>query len=103
MGKKAKQPLEFDICLGFDIRRAAATDNCADTIDYDEVAEVLIRVVQSAHFELIERIAEEVTQAILECFPIEWIELEVRKPRAIPAAKTTGVRIKRQRGIHAVA
>ena len=64
------------------MRRAAASDDLADALDYSAVAEVIAAVVREGKFRLIETAAERVAERLLAAFPVTRLRLELRKPIA---------------------
>jgi dihydroneopterin aldolase len=65
-----------------DVRKAAANDDLADTLDYSAVAETVAAVLREGKFRLIETAAERVAGRLLADFPLTWLRLELRKPIA---------------------
>ena len=80
------------------VRRAAATDDLADALDYSAVASIITAVVRNGKFHLIETAAERVAERLLADFPVSWLRLEVRKPIA-NASYTATITIERTREI----
>lgn len=92
------QPLLFDIELFTTIISAAQTDQLADTVDYAKVSQDIIKLAQQESFELIETLAEQVCQHILQHYMgVQAIQLKLAKPHAVAEAKQVGVKIWRQR------
>jgi 7,8-dihydroneopterin aldolase/epimerase/oxygenase len=71
-----------DMVPATDVRRAAATDDLADALDYSAVAETIAAVVRDGRFRLIETAAERVAERLLAEHPVAWLRVEVRKPIA---------------------
>ena len=68
-------------------RKAAASDELADALDYSAVAETIATVLREGKFRLIETAAERVAGRLLADFPLSWLRLELRKPiTSSPAA-----------------
>jgi len=65
-----------------DVRKAAASDDLADALDYSAVAETIAAVLREGRFRLIETAAERVAGRLLADFPLSWLRLELRKPIA---------------------
>ena len=65
-----------------DVRKAAASDDLADALDYSAVAETIAAVLREGKFRLIETAAERVAGRLLADFPLSWLRLELRKPIA---------------------
>jgi 7,8-dihydroneopterin aldolase/epimerase/oxygenase len=68
-----------------DVRKAATSDDLADTLDYSAVAETITAVLREGKFRLIETAAERVAGRLLADFPLSWLRLELRKPIATGA------------------
>ena len=95
----APRPVVADIELGLDLVPAAASDNLADTVDYDALA----RAVRDAcgpprRYALVERVAAEIADVCLAFDPrIEWARVTVGKPGAVVGAETVEVPLARRR------
>ena len=63
-----------------DVRKAAASDDLADALDYSAVAETIGAVLREGKFRLIETAAERVAGRLLADFGLSWLRLELRKP-----------------------
>jgi dihydroneopterin aldolase len=63
-----------------DVRKAAASDDLADALDYSAVADAISAVLCEGRFRLIETAAERVAGHLLTGFPLTWLRLELRKP-----------------------
>jgi dihydroneopterin aldolase len=75
-----EQTLVFNVDMEAGVRRAAASDDLADALDYSAVAGVIATVVREGKFRLIETAAERVAERLLAAFPITRLRLELRKP-----------------------
>ena len=78
--REVEQTLRFSVDMAADVRRAAATDDLADALDYSAVATTIAAVVREGKFHLIETAAERVAERLLADFPVTWLRLELRKP-----------------------
>jgi 7,8-dihydroneopterin aldolase/epimerase/oxygenase len=79
-----------------EVRKAAASDDLADALDYSAVAETIAAVLREGKFRLIETAAERVAGRLLADFPLSWLRLEVRKPiTSAPAPYTAVITIER--------
>jgi dihydroneopterin aldolase len=78
--REIEQTLVFNVDLAADVRRAAATDDLADALDYSAVAEAIAAVVRAGKFRLIETAADRVAEHLLAAFPVTRLRLELRKP-----------------------
>ncbi len=93
--KTIQQTLVIDLQMATDIRKAAAGDDLAHTIDYAVVCEKVQLLVQAQPLELIETVAENIAAMILSDFPARAVLVRVGKPAAVKAAATVGVEIRR--------
>lgn len=93
------QPFEVDVILRGNLAEPAASDELADTVDYAAVFSTVGGVVEGGSFRLIEALAGAVADAILAAFPVDDIEVRVRKPKApLPGAfETVEARLRRRR------
>ncbi len=87
--------LVFDLEMGADIARAAATDRIEDTLDYKAVAKRLIRFVEASEFGLVETLAERCAQIVRDEFGVPWVRLTINKAGAVRGADAVGVVIER--------
>lgn len=96
--RQVKQTLSFDLEMRHDIRPAAKSDNLEDALDYKAVAKRLIAFVEASNYQLVERLAEEMAQIILNEFGVSWVKLTLNKGGALRGAKGVGVIIERNAG-----
>lgn len=96
-----RRPLVLDLDLGVDVRDAAASDAIRDAVDYKAVCDLLETLVAERQFQLLETFAETAARRLFAEFPINTLRLSVGKPGAVPAARTVGVLIERQRADYA--
>lgn len=89
------QKLVLDIEMGWDNRRAAASDDVRDCLSYADVSDAVVAHVSGQAFALVERVAEEVAQLLMQRFSIPWLRIKVSKPGAIAQARQVGVIIER--------
>ena len=87
-----EQKLVFDIEIAWDNRKAADNDDC---LSYADISERVIAHVEGGKFALVERVAEEVADLLLETFQSPWVRIKVSKPGAVARAANVGVIIER--------
>ena len=80
--REVEQTLLVSVDMAADVRKAAATDDLADALDYSAVADAIAAVLREGKFRLIETAAERVAGCLLADFPLTWLRLELRKPIA---------------------
>jgi 7,8-dihydroneopterin aldolase/epimerase/oxygenase len=93
--RSIKQTVSLDLEMGTDIAKAAATDHINDTLDYKAVSKRLIAFIESSEFQLVETMAERVTEIVRNEFNVPWVKLRLSKPGAVRGAKDVGVVIER--------
>ena len=92
------QPVELDLVLKTDLQGAAKSGKLSDTLDYAAIASGLSEYVQSTQFELIETLADAIVKWLWAfSHAINGVSLELRKPKAVSAAQTVGLKISRAR------
>lgn len=95
------QPLVFDIELFTHTLTAANSDKLLDTVDYAQISAEVIRLTTDSRLDLIETLAEQVCQHILQQHPaVDAVQLILRKPHAVREANNVGVKLWRQRNSH---
>ncbi|CNL19438.1 bifunctional dihydroneopterin aldolase/7,8-dihydroneopterin epimerase [Yersinia aleksiciae] len=90
-----QQKLVFDIEMGWDNRKAAASDNVNDCLSYADISDSVIKHVESQRFALVERVAEEIAELLLQRFNSPWVRIKISKPGAVAQARNVGVVIER--------
>jgi dihydroneopterin aldolase len=77
--KETGRLFEVDCEVEVDLADAGQTDSLTDTIDYEQIYNVIKDIVEGKAFSLLEGLAKEIAGRILEQFPIYRITLKVRK------------------------
>ena len=95
--RQQSQPLLVDIEIDYDFAAAAGSDAIRDAVDYDHVVTRVTELARRRGFRLIETMAEETAEMLLELSQVQTVRLEIRKPNAIPAAQCSFVRVERRR------
>ena len=77
------QVFVFDIEAYLDLSVPCQTDNVDDTVSYAQIIKTVRRVAQSEKNDLIERVAQRVTDALLiEFDKINTLKITLKKPQA---------------------
>ena len=92
-----RQTVYLDIEAPIDCRRAALTDDVAQTLDYKRLSKLVIAFVGSSEFKLVETLADRTARLILTEFDIPWVRLSLNKRGAIRGSRDVGVTIERTR------
>ena len=93
--RRIRQTVAIDLDMSADIRKAAATDEVDDTLNYKLVAKRLQEFVGESGFQLVETLAENIAGIVLDEFDVAWVRVKVNKPGAIRGARDVGVIIER--------
>jgi dihydroneopterin aldolase len=93
--RKIRQTVILDLEMATDIRKAAASDDIADTLDYKAVSKRLIGFVEASEFLLVETLAERIAQIVIGEFGVPWVRLTLNKKGAIRGASDVGIIIER--------
>ncbi len=92
------QEILVNVKIWTDTRRAAASDNIEDTVNYRTISKAIIEHVEGGEPMLVERLAEELAGICLQSDEsVEEVTLTVEKPGALRFARSVGVTIHRTR------
>lgn len=81
--KEKGQVFIIDIELTTDLRKAGESDNLKDTVNYAEVYDLVTRITRDNKFNLIEKLAQTISEAILDNYAtVENVKIRVKKPEA---------------------
>ena len=94
--REIQQPLLIDLVLTCDIAQASRSDDLADALDYATLSKRVIALCAERQFQLLEALAECLAQMIFDEFPVQRLQLTIRKPGAVAEAAAVGVRISRE-------
>ena len=76
------QDFVVDITVWIDLADAAASDELADTYDYDALARLVAAVVAGPPRNLIEAVGGEIAERVMEDGRVHAVEVVVHKPQA---------------------
>ena len=81
--KRDGQTFVLDMTLKADLSRARRSDDLEDTVNYAAVCQTVREAFTAQSFDLIERAAQQVVDAVLDGYPqVEEITLVLKKPEA---------------------
>ena len=66
-----------------------------DTVSYSAVAKRVRKHIEAGSDILVEKLANDLAQLILDEFPVQQVIVNVGKPNAVSAAKIVGVEVER--------
>jgi 7,8-dihydroneopterin aldolase/epimerase/oxygenase len=93
--RKIKQTVVVDLEIAADVRKAAATDNLDDTINYKAVSKRLVDFISQSEFQLVETLAERIAEILLTEFSVPWVRVQLHKPGALSGVQDVGIIIER--------
>ena len=79
--KEMGQRIEVDLDLKVDLEEAGLKDSLAATINYVEVYNVVKKIVEEEHYNLIEAIGMRIATQLLNEFSIPQVVVRIRKPQ----------------------
>ena len=80
--KRDGQEFVVDAALAISLRRAAETDDVADTVHYGELAEAIAAVVAGDPVDLLETLASRIADVVLAHDLVQMTRVTVHKPSA---------------------
>jgi dihydroneopterin aldolase len=80
--RREGQVFVIDLTLGVDTRAAASSDDLHDTVDYGSLVAQVKASVESDPVDLIETLAERISDVCLLDGRVEWARVTVHKPGA---------------------
>ena len=93
--RRIRQTIGIDLEMASDVRKAAATDQISDALDYKKVAKRVISFVEAAEFQLVETLAEAIAKIVTDEFSVSWVRVAVNKQGAVRGAAGVGIIIER--------
>ncbi|KTD43739.1 dihydroneopterin aldolase [Legionella quateirensis] len=91
--QRIKQQLLIDITIPSDF--TGCEDNLTNTLDYDALCQLVTQYVESNSFQLIETVANQVSELIKNEFKLTAVTVAVSKPHAVKNAGTIQVTVTR--------
>lgn len=92
-----KQGITIDIELAYDMRKAGASDNLFDAVDYSTVERRVIDAVSASSFQLLEALAEKIAQVCLDFPLVKEVRVKLEKPAAAVRAQSIALEIERKK------
>ena len=95
--KKTVQDVIINIEIDFDGKKAGKTDQIEDTVDYKKVTKEIIRIVESNSYNLVEKLASDVMNLIMEDHKVLQCQVEIDKPGALRFTDSVSIQINQSR------
>lgn len=93
--RKVKQTVVVDLEMSFDIRKAAASDNIKDTLDYKAVSKRLLDFIGNSQYQLVEALTENIARVVITEFSVPWVRVRLNKQGAIRNSRDVGISVER--------
>ncbi len=95
--REKAQEIVLNITLWADLREAGKSDSIEDTVDYKQVKQQVLALVEASSFFLVERLAQKVADICLRAPRVERVTVILDKPGALRFATSVAVEITRTR------
>lgn len=92
-----QQDILINITLFADLSVAGQSDRIEDAVNYKDVKNRVVEMVEHSSYFLLERLAERIAELCLENPAIHHVHVLVEKPGALRFARSVGVEIFRSR------
>ncbi len=96
--REQPQDILLNLTLFTDLRRAARSDDIADTVNYRTITKKILSHVEKTTRYTVEALAGDVARLCLEEPGVARVRVRVEKPGALRFARSVGVEIDRERG-----
>jgi FolB domain-containing protein len=95
--RERAREIVINVILFADLSRACQSDDIADSVNYDTLAEKLRNHAESAGRFTLEALAGDLAALCLEQPGVRKVRVRVEKPGAVRFTRTVGVEIERER------
>ncbi len=85
--------VDLDVVDDYD----GVSDRLENVVDYGRIVAAVRALVDSAHFHLIETLAERIGEACLADARVLLVRITIEKPDILPGCRTVGITIERER------
>ena len=82
-----RQPIEVTIELCVDLRKAGASDNLDDTVDYFALTHSVREMAENSAFQLLEALGEKIAELALRDRRVRSVCVRLEKPEALSGAR----------------
>ena len=89
--REHKQDVIINVAITFDAQKASESDCLEDTLDYKAITKHIIQEVESSNYYLLERLAKNVLNIVLEYPKVQEATVRVDKPFALRFADSVSV------------
>jgi 7,8-dihydroneopterin aldolase/epimerase/oxygenase len=93
------QAFVIDVWLACSPSAAETSDDLADAVNYSAVCDRVAELATGGPYDLLERLAAVIADALLAGYPVEWVRVRVAKPHAPVRHDVAEVAVTVERGI----
>lgn len=91
------QDILVNLSLFVDTRKAGASDDIADSVDYSTTARLVLDLVEANQRHTLEALAADIAELCLSLERVEKVMVRVEKPNRVRFARLVGVEIERSK------
>mgnify|MGYP003131109936 CR=1 FL=1 len=95
--REKKQDVLINISMLVDLKTAGRSDDINDAVNYRTITKEIIDLVENSHFQLVEKMADEVARICLQDHKVQSARVQIEKPGALRFARSVGVTVVRTR------
>jgi len=92
-----KQDILINMVIFANIRKAAASDDIADAVNYKSITKRVIQHVEESSDFLVEKLVTDIARIVITEFGVERVQVRLEKPGALRFAESVGIEIERTR------
>ena len=92
-----KQDLMVNLTIEYDSLKASRSDRLKDALDYEALANKLVKAIEKSRFQLLEKLADVLLKAVMQDKRINTAVIRLDKPHAIGAAKGVSIELSAER------
>ena len=93
--REQPQDILVNLTLFADLRRAASSDDIADTVNYRTITKAILAHVETSARYTVEALAGDIARLCLDQAGVVRVRVRVEKPGALRFARSVGVEIER--------
>ncbi len=93
--REITQTVYVDLDMAWNISKASASDDLDDTLSYKDISKAVSKMVIERKFKLVEAMAEEIAELLMQDFDVPWCRVRINKQGAVRGAQDVGVIIER--------
>lgn len=93
------QDIVIHLHIRYDSTVAEKSDDPLDSLDYKEIKQRIIHLVENQHFRLLESLARNIIIEIMKFDKVQEVQVEIDKPHALRFAESVSVTLSEKRDV----